>query len=217
MAVLLLGFRPWSLDRPIHWFCGWAEQKVGWSLSIEKARWIPLRNLELTNIRLQTPQGGQLYLVRVSIHPTYSSVIRGFFATEWDIGEIRMNPGSWGIRKSVAQELLSSGPVTIHGSAFVRFYPRKFSFSMLSLEGPMLRLQGQGWITRDEQVSLLLGGALSTRLLVGMDLFHPSDQLRNGIWEPFEVQMNGEIRHLNLEFASNFLSLSSRPYGENKP
>ena len=136
--------------------------------------------------------------------------------TRWQFGEIRIDPGSWGIRNPMAQEMLSAGPVTTDGFAVLQCQFMKIVLQQMVLYGPFLRLQAEGYVVQGQQARLALRGELHRTLLEGMNLVesYPKDVVT---WEPFEFQMGGSLMHPRLQFHSNFFTFAMNPQVEKRP
>jgi len=214
-SVILLGALPWRITGPLNQILKPIAGGTGWNFSVTRALWTPWRQLEINDLHVQSPLGGRLHIVQLKIFPHFGSLIHGHLATRWDVGEIRMDPGSWGIRKPLAQEMLSAGPVTLNGVAVVQAQPGKMTLQLLELHGPMLKLHASGWVTRDRRADLSLQGSLSRGLLESMSLMK-SDSPELISWEPFEMKLEGALARPRLSFASNFISVSFNPSGDKK-
>ena len=94
MAVAFVGLVAWPVTGPVNWFLGRVERSVGWNLSVAQARWIPWKDLELTDLIMKAPSGGKVHLVGVRIRPYFSSVLSGGLSTRWTMDGMRVDPGS---------------------------------------------------------------------------------------------------------------------------
>lgn len=205
-AAAVLGFFSWEVTRPVQRFLrdsSWGRQ--GWFCTVERARWTPWNDLELSGVRLQTPAGGKVTVERVFVTPRLFSLRKGRLVTDWDLEEIRMDPGSWGIRKPLAQELLSAGPVAARGFARLSWRPNELLLEQFSLEGSLLRVQAEGWLKPQRQAHLILKGSLSRPVLEGMKLLPPVEGAPS--WEPFDLALDGGLQAPALRFQSRFLTL----------
>lgn len=214
LLFLSLGLVSWPVTRPLNWFLVGLEEKSGWHLSVSEARWIPYRVLELTDLKLKIPGGGRMHILKVSIYPRIGPILSGRLMTQWRLGEGRIDPGSWGIRRSIAQEMLSAGPVTREGEALIQMGLNKITLQNLTLQGPLLQLQAEGWMNDNHQAQLNMEGALARKLLEGMSLIKPEDRQTSDGWEPFKLHLQGELAHPEISFASNFFSVSLKTHGE---
>ncbi len=215
-AVLGAGFIPWQVTGPVQWLFRRCIPAQGWQLSLRAARWVPWSHLELHDLQVQAPQGGHLHLVKVDVWPRSWTFIRGRWVTRWRFGEIRMDPGSWGIRRPLAQEILSAGPVTTRGFAVLEVDRERMTLSELMLHGPLLRLRAEGWLQGKERGEVDLRGELARFLLEGMHLV-PSDQSAPEPWEPFELQVRGALTAPEVRFVSNFFTFALKLNTERKP
>lgn len=213
-AVGLLGFVPYPATAPVEWLCARRIRDSGWLVSVAKARWTPWGWIDMEDVRLQTQKGAKLHVVRARVRSMPGSLFLGHFVTQWQIGEIRMDPASWGIRRPLAQEILSAGPVTTSGVATVRLEGRRISMDSLSLRGDLLRTQGQGFLDGQGRIHLLLTGQLARSLLIGMNLLRQdaAQDVRQG--EPFLFQAVGTWNRPELVFASAFHSVRIQPRRE---
>lgn len=217
-GVIGLGMVSWPVTRPVNWWLRrFVDAKSSWTLSIAEARWIPLRNqMELRNIKLQVPGGGRLHLVRVSATSHPISLLGGSLVTHCRLREGRIDPGSWGIRRASAVELLSADPVADEGIAVLRIGLNKILVQTLTLSGPLLRLQAEGWLLGGSQGHLNMKGALARKLLEQMNLVNPEDPAASP-WESFQFRLDGALARPAVSFASQFLSVSFKNQGEHQP
>lgn len=213
LAIGSAGFFSWSVKGLVRNFVRPLEAKTGWQMGVNEARWIPWLYLELKDLQLTTAQGGHLHLVKVRITPQWRSLCRGVLATQWEIGEIRMDPASFRIRRPWAQELLSAGPVTSEGLAFLEVAPKALVLKNLVLRGVLLRLHAQGVFHPDSTGQLDVQGELAEQILEGMNLA-PTDRAQAHPWEPFRIHLEGKLRSPQFSFASNFLSISQQAHQE---
>lgn len=213
---LNLGYRSWPLTQgavyqiagsPFRGAFHRSEHKSGWRLFIREAYWTPFRTLELKDLKLKTPQGGRLHLVGVSVDPEFRSLLKGRLITRWTIKEIRMDPGSWGIRKPLAQEILSAGPVVTDGVIVLQSEWGRLTLQSLLLRGPLLRLHAEGWLTESLLAHLDLDGDLDRRFLEEIKLMKPSKGPPEA-WEPFRIRLHGMLARPKMSFVSNFFSIS---------
>ncbi len=216
-GIVAAGFVPWKVTVPTQRLCRFLSSRItGWQITLQEAQWIPWKSLELADLHLQTPQGGRLHLVKVHLRPQIWTLVRGGWETRWEFEEIRMDPRSWGIRRPVAQQILSAGPVTTGGFAILQVDRRRWTLRELVLHGPLLRLQAEGWLAeRTRQVELVLRGELSRDLLEEMNLVN-SDQSAPKPWEPFDLQVAGSLAAPEVRFTSNFFTFSMTPQLERK-
>jgi len=218
VGVIGLGMASWSVTRPVNWWLRrFVDEKSTWTLSVAEARWIPLRNqLELRDLKLQVPGGGRVHLVRVLATPYPFSLLGGSLVTHCQLREGRIDPGSWGIRRAPAVEILSAGPVADEGIAVLQIGLNKILFQTLTLSGPLLRLQAEGWLLGGNQGHLNMKGTLARKLLEQMNLVNPEDPAASP-WEPFQFRLDGALAHPAVSFASHFLSISFKNQGEHQP
>ena len=108
-AVAVLGYRAWPVESPVQTWCNDRGAQWGIQVSVGRATWIPWEDLEMRDLKIRVPQGGVIHFVRVRIHPRFSSLLKGALITQWKIGEIRIDPASWRIRKPIAQESFRQG------------------------------------------------------------------------------------------------------------
>lgn len=214
-AVGVVGFVPWRVTGWVQRFLNGSPRRAGWLFSVEQARWTPWSHLELDHLRIQTPGGGKLHLVKAEgmLHP--SALLRGSVRTEWNLGEIRMDPGSWKIRAALAQEILSVTPVTTNGSVLLCLGQREIELEDFSLTGPVLWVKGQALFRTRENIHLHLKGGLSRTMLEAMQFV--SRRTESGAWEPFELQLDGRMNSPRIRFDSNFRSFILDQPIERKP
>lgn len=212
------GFVPWKVTASAQRLCRFlGNHYPSWQVTVQEARWIPWQSLELADLQVQTPRGGRLRLVKVRLWPQIWTLVRGDWETRWEFGEIRMDPRSWGIRRPLAQEILSAGPVTQSGFAILKFSRERLTLQELLLHGPQMRLQANGWwAEKTQRAELALRGELPRTLLEGMSLLR-SDQALPEPWEPFELQVGGRVAAPEIRFASNFFTFASTPHMERRP
>ncbi len=215
-GLFVLGFIPWDVTGPTGWACrrlGAAPQ--GWEVTVGQARWIPWRRFEFIDLKLRVPQSGRLHLVKVAVFSEPWALLKGYWMTRWQLGEIRIDPGSWGIHSPRAQEMLSSGPITTDGFAILQWQLKKITLQQLMLHGRFLRLHAEGWLTQGRQAHLVLRGELLRTLLEGMNLME-SGQENVEPWEPFDLEMAGPLIHPELQFHSKFFTFAMNPQVEKR-
>jgi hypothetical protein len=205
-AILGLGFCAWGVTSPVRNYLHRVSGPAGWSFTVDRAVWIPWKGLKMAGLRVQAPGGGRLYLVEVEMAPRIVSLIHGGLMTEWAAGEIRMDPVSWGISRSMAQEMLSSGPVSTGGTARIQWRVGECRLDQFQFKGPMLRAAGQGWLRKGQSGYLDVQGELSQGILQGMALLP----------ESFAFRLEGNLASPRLEFHSRFLNIAPRQPKENR-
>lgn len=218
-AVIGLGMVSWPVTGPVNWWLGrFLDGKSSWALSIAEARWVPFRNrVELLDLKIRVPGGGQMHLVRVLATPNPLSLLTGgSLITHCRLHEARIDPGSWGIRQPPLVELLSTGPVANEGYAILQIELNKIMFQLFTLSGPLLQVQAEGWLLEGNHAHLNMKGTLARKLLEQMNLV-PVEDLAVVLWEPFQLNLDGALTHPTISFASNFLSVSFKNHGEHKP
>ena len=214
LAVGLLGSIPYPVTAPVQWLCASATGDSGWAVSVARARWTPWGWIDLEDVRLQTQKGARLHVVRAKVRSVPVSLLLGHLLTQWRIGEIRMDPASWGIRRPLAQEILSAGPVTTTGAATVRLKGRGIFLEAFALQGDLLRAQGQGSWDGQGKIHLLLTGQLARSILIGMNLLKQDAMQAHRQGEPFLFQAVGSWNRPELLFASTFYRVRIQPRGE---
>lgn len=214
-AVLAAGFIPWRVTGCVQKLLDGSPRKAGWLFSLEQARWIPWRHLELSHLQVRIPGGGTLHLEKAKVFLRPASLLRGRVSTEWDLGEIRMDPGSWRIRSTRAQEILSTIPVTTQGSAVLHVHPQEIQFERFSLAGPVLQMNGQASFRNRDEGHLHLRGDLSRTILEAMQ--GVSEDKGMAPWQPFELEMDGSMNAPRIRFDSSFGSFVLNRPVEKKP
>ena len=217
MGIFLLsGFISWRVTRPVRWFGDRLMKGSGCSFTVGKAFWIPWRRLELQDVGLRVKGGGHLHLSRVNVRPVLASLPRGYLEARWDLGEVRLDPGSWNIQQPMAQEILGAEPVTTHGSAVLRVERNSLRLQRFSAEGPLLRLEGEGSFEEKGPLArLTVTGSLHRDLLQGMGLVFEEDKSVSS-WEPFQFRLEGMLSRLSILFESSFHRLAIQPQGETR-
>ena len=196
IAVVTAGFIPW---RVTGWVQRWLDARPRpLGFSVDQARWVPWKHLELNDVRVQAPGGGKLHLARAEVYLRLKDLVRGKVSTEWILGEIRMDPGSWKIRPMLAAEMLSAMPVATQGSVRLNGSSQRMELERLWLTGPVLQLQGAASFPSQEEMHLHLQGALSRSILVAMQVLSPRDVAEP--WQPFRLQLDGPTRSPRIQF-----------------
>ncbi|MBI3333260.1 MAG: hypothetical protein HYZ93_04140 [Candidatus Omnitrophica bacterium] len=196
LAGIVLGTVSWPVTDPLNSLFHSMEVRWGWRLAVSQASWTPWRDLEVKDLKLESPQGGRFHVVDLKVLPHFGSLLKGSLATEWRLGEIRVDPGSWGIRQPALEEILSAGPVTTSGFALLQLGLDRMTLKTFYLKGPLGRVEGQGSLTRGEDVDLVMSGALAR--------------------EPFSLKLRGALGRPQVSFTSNFLSISMNSYGDKR-
>lgn len=210
-----VGFVPWRVTGCVQKLLDGSPRKAGWLFSLEQARWTPWSHLELSHLQVWIPGGGKLHLEKAKVFLRPASLLRGRVSTEWDLGEIRMDPGSWRIRSAQAQEILSAIPVTTQGSAILHLHPREIQFERFSLAGPMLRMNGQASFRSRGEGHLHLRGDLSRTILEAMQVM--SEDHGMALWQPFELEIDGGMNAPRIRFDSSFGVFVLNRSAERKP
>lgn len=198
------GFIPWRVTGLVRRFLNGAPQSAGWSFQVDQARWTPWRSLQLDQVQIQTPGNGRLRVVEAKVFLRLRPLLHRRFRTEWVLGEIRIDPVSWMIRRGLAQEILSVMPVTQTGFGTLEVGPQEVRIDPFSLSGPVLQLGGQAVFGVRREIHLQLEGDLSRTILEAMQVLssrnHPEP------WQPFKLQLDGRIDAPRIQFESNFHS-----------
>lgn len=187
-AALLagVGFIPWPVTRGANLLGLYAAHLTGWNLSVEEMVWAPWRLLQVGECRLSSPQGARLHLVGLRVAPKASWILSGRAALQVRVSEIRLDPGSFGLRDRLALELLSAGPVVTQGSALLEWNFREgLVLRELSLEGPLVRARAQGRLAVSREMDWRVDGDLDGRLAAGLRWIGPTTVQD---WEPFSIQ-----------------------------
>lgn len=205
----------------------------GWTVEVQEAQWAPWGKLELKDVRLATAQGGRLHIEKIRIRPeslgggiqmarlvlapqTFA-LLKGKLTTRWELGPIRVDPASWRIRQPLAQELLSAGPVTTGGLVGLTFQENEWRLEKITLGGPVLRLEAEGWLKREQQVYLLLRGDVTRNILEGLRVTRPVDNSAAREWEPFQLLVEGAWNHPRVRFTSGFFTFAMNQPSEGIP
>ena len=215
LGLVGLGFLSWEVTPWVQRIFQDSLGRQGWVCTVGRAQWVPWSGLDLSDLRIQSPRGGRVHLVRAHVSPRISSLWEGGWVTEWDLGEIRIDPVSWRIRRPLAREILSAGPVTTGGFALLRWKPQELFLEQLTLQGPLLRFQADGWVRASRQVHGVLKGSVLRLVLEAMDLLAPQEGV--SVWELFEMDLDGTWPAPALRFKSNFFTLSMNQPTERKP
>ncbi len=160
-AVIVAGFLPWNVTAHAEWlFRRLGPPVEGLKITPGEVLWIPWSGLELSHLEVETRGGGRLHFEEVEVRPRLWMLARGEWMTLWRFGEIRVDPGSWGIRQQPAREILSAGPAVSGGLALVRIERDRWTVKQMSLRGPLLWLKAEGWFTQRGVGELSLRGEL---------------------------------------------------------
>lgn len=160
-AIAAAGFVPWRVTAHAEWlFRRLGPPVAGLEVTPGEIRWIPWSRLEFKHLQVETPRGGRLRFEGVEVRSRLWMLARGQWVTLWRFGEVRVDPDSWGIRQQPAREILSAGPAVGGGSALVRIERDRWSVKQISLRGPLLWLNAEGWFTERGEGELALRGEL---------------------------------------------------------
>ena len=206
-AVLGLGYLSWPFEAPFRTICGVIQQRSGWKISAEGARWTPWRDLTLSEMRVESPAGGRVHLSHVTVSPQAVALFRGRVLFLVKAEDLQMDPGSWGIRNASIKESLSSTAVARTGFADLQLDAERLTLRSLEVNGPLVRFRAHGWMNRARQAHLDVDGTLAREALIRMG-FVEAGQGNGAVWEPFRFQMDGLISHPVISFASSFFTLS---------
>ncbi|MBI1953223.1 MAG: hypothetical protein HYS41_03780 [Candidatus Omnitrophica bacterium] len=182
----LAGLIPWPVTFLANGICLSASALTGWHVSAKTVVWAPLRLLRGDEIKLQSPQGARVHLVGLRVEPAVSLVRAGRVGWRVRVSEIRMDPGSFGIRDRLVLELLSAGPLATGSEALLEWsFKEGFALKEFALAGSLVRARARGrfWLGREMEGTLT--GDLDGRLLSGLRLMGPSTVQD---WEPFSIQ-----------------------------
>ncbi len=208
LAIVGLGYISWPFNGPFRFVCGRLEKQTGWKLSAQDARWVPWHELNLRNLKVQSPVGGRLQLVRLAVSPKAISLFKGMLQARLEFEDIRMEPGSWGIRIPAAQKTLSAGAVARNGYAVIEIKPGLMTLRPFAVRGSFVNLDAEGWLSGSRQTHLSMEGEFSRQILVEMNLMKSEEQPSSPLWEPFYLRVDGTLSRPVVSFSSNFFTLS---------
>ena len=212
MAIAVSGFFHYPVTGPVRRWGQGLIRNSGWKISVGRARWVPWSGLDVYDLNFQRDRGGRLQVDHIHIIPEPFSLFLGYLATRWDVGQIQVDPGSWGIQSSPVQDILSSKPVITSGSARVGLRYNRIELERLALEGPLLSLGGEGWWRNEPQLQLAFKfqGRLARLMLESAGLYNGSE--KGDLWEPFQGWVGNTTGRVRLSFDSNFFKF--HPHGE---
>jgi len=205
---------PVPVSLPLRWMAGQIEAASGWRVVVAHARWSAWRSmLEVSDLTVQIPQGGRLHCTDVKIHPLFFTVLKGGLITRWRVGEVRIDPDSWGVYQPMASEILSVTPVLTTGSATAQFIPGRLYLREVRFQGPSLWFEGEGWLGEHRRAQLDLVGAVDRRFLESVKAREVHSQ-EGSSWEMFHMRLSGTLGFPEISFVSQSRSFSLTSYGE---
>ena len=190
----------------MEWNVSWAAPAIGrWTGgAVEMGRlWVvPWRGLRAQDVKIRPPGAGRLHARTLVVRYRWFDVPRGRVAARWQAEHIRLDPGSWKIRRPAAVALLSEGPVmdVMHGT--LAWGPRGVAVERLRFQGWTMRGAGGGVWGRGV-LQWWIRGQASTALLETLG-FHKT----RGAWESFACRAAGPVRRPTVGFRSRFFSLT---------
>ncbi|PIQ82059.1 MAG: hypothetical protein COV76_05850 [Candidatus Omnitrophica bacterium CG11_big_fil_rev_8_21_14_0_20_64_10] len=207
LLLLSLGFFPWPVTIPLNEGLRRLNHSA-WQLSVGSAQWAPWRELKLRDLRIRSPQGGLIHVVRGTVQPQWGNLLWARMEFDCRAEDLRMDPGSWRIRKDLAKELLSAGPLFDAGRARVVMDSGGWLLEDGVLQGRLLHGRLRGEWSSSSRVGLWISGRVVRLLLYGLDLIRLEAGEDFYVSEPFSLRLVGEPPHLDLEFKSDFRSFS---------
>ena len=106
-----MGQRPWNVSLAAPLVEGLIRRWTGWSVEIQRCAVTPWRDLRLDDVVVEPRGGGRLHVRTIWIRYDILDLVRRRWMSRWELREIRMDPGSWKIRKDRAVALLAAGPI----------------------------------------------------------------------------------------------------------
>lgn len=207
------GFIPWEVTPQINRLLAGSMIGEKAAITVEQARWAPWDSLELIGINIQSKEGGRVFVERAEMRPYFKSFMKGKLGTRWTFGEVRILPDTWGIRSPMAREIFSAGPVTTGGFALLDLERGRTTLKTLSLYGPLLRVETNGWLADRWEGELSMKGELPRKLLEALELQEPAQPAAKP-WEPFDFHIRGILAYPEIRFNSSFFTVAIGPQAE---
>lgn len=207
LAAAGAGWVEWDVSWAAPWVATAVRRETGWSVEIGRVWVTPWRGLRAQDVKVQPPGGGWVHALGVSVRYAPSDVRHGRVTSWWRAGPIRMDPGSWKIRRPGAVAQLSERPIAeaFQGTVTV-------GLGMVRME----RLRIRGWALRGAGAAAWergaarywLRGQIAAPVLEALG-FHKV----RGTWAWFVYRVEGPVQHPTVVFRSRFWSLTLKPNG----
>ncbi len=210
-GALGIGFVPWPVTVPLNGILLQWSGASGWYASVRKVRWTPFQSVRAAEVRLSSPRGSLLHLVGLSARLKGARFLVGRPTFLLTVSEIRLDPGSFGIRDRLALELLSTGPVVTQGRAELLGGWGGLILKDLMLEGPLLRVMAQGRLVPRQKMDWRMEGFLAGRLVESLRLVGEGNVQP---WEPFSVRWVGTGPYLEGSMTLGARSFSWKITGD---
>ncbi len=177
-----------------------APQAVGFA-SATLGRWVqapvtigrlwitPCRQVRATDVVVTSAVGGRLHAESVFVRYRLRDLLLGRLTSRWRIQRVRMDPGSWHLKRHRAVATLSERPVADTVTMRLTWRPHLVTLHYLRILGPFLRAEGQGTWSRGTIRLWVLGQCAGSLL---RDLGVPHSRPRG--WEPIVLRLNGPVR-----------------------
>ena len=201
------GWVEWEVSWAAPWVAASVSRWTGGSVEIGRLWVTPWRGLRAQDLKVRPPGGGWLHAQSFAVRYRPSDVWRGRAATQWRIDTLRLDPGSWKIRRAGAVTLLSEGPIvgTLYGTVSVGF--KTLRVESLRVRGGVLRASGAG-VWKQGNAHWWVRGQVASPVLEALGI-----RKTRGAWESFEYRVEGPVRRPTTAFRSRFLSLTLKPNG----
>ena len=146
-------------------------------------------------------------MTNVTVSPQAVALFQASLLFLVRIEGLQVDPGSWGIRNATMQNSISADVVAKTGYAAVQVDFRRTTLRSLDVQGPLIRLQGEGWMSRSREAHLDMNGSVARKTLVRLKLVE-SDEAKDETWEPFRFKLDGAMTRPAISFNSSFFTIS---------
>ncbi|MBI3322783.1 MAG: hypothetical protein HYZ94_03785 [Candidatus Omnitrophica bacterium] len=194
VAVGVAGALPWPVTAPVQWFLDRSGKGTGLAPAVERAVWVPWRSLDLTGLRVDPPVPGSVRAEKVRLVPDWPRLALGQVRADCLFEEVEWDPAG-----EQAVRVDGTGAVHLEWGAAV--------LERLSLEGPAMRLEAEGWLRSGREARLRLDGALSRDFIQDMGWMGPGESAGEG-WESFRLRLEGAFERPQVQFTSRFFTFS---------
>ena len=209
-GIAWCGMKEWSVPWAIPWVVSTITQRTGWPIQIGALWMTPAVGFRAKDVILEMGHG-RLHAETVVVRYAAAGILHRDVTSTWRLQGIRIDPGSWKIRRPQAVSLMASGPVLDEAKFHVRFRPGTMTVEQLRARGWTLRAHGGGmWgVGSEATMRCWVRGQLATSLLRAMGM----PRVR-GTWEPFQFSTGGSVKRPAVRFKTRSIALN---VGQEKP
>ncbi len=190
LGIWWVGHVEWEAPQAVGFASATLGRWVHAPVTIGRLWIIPCRQVRATDVVVTPAGGGRLHAESVFVRYRLGDLLRGHLTSRWRIQRVRIDPGSWHLKRRQAVATLSERPVADTVTMRLTWRPPHLvTLHYLRILGPFLRAEGQGTWSNGTVRLWILGQAACSLL---RDLGVPHSRPRG--WEPIVLRLNGPVR-----------------------